>query len=260
MKYNLNKPVHAFIHTIDSRERFMNIDNRILPGVYPYYMISNFGRVYHKYTNSFLKPGLSTGGYQFVYLSTEDGPKLFQIHRLVMIAFNPIPNYSQFQVNHLDGVKSHNDEYNLEWTTRRENIIHAYKTGLHPRNSNLSNDQVIQICDLLLQNKYTNQEIADMFDVKVNVVSDIKKKKNFKDLTKDYNFNQRPGRLFKEEDIFKLCEYFQSNPKDNNITINDYCRASLSNCGFDNSDRYVETVRKLYSRKYYTNISNNFMY
>lgn len=39
---------------------------------------------------------------------------------------------------------------------------------------------------------------------------------------------------------------------------NDYCRSALSFCGYPNDDKYVDTARKIYKRKYYTNISNKY--
>ncbi len=49
------------------------------------------------------------------------------LHRLVAKAF--IPNEKE-QVNHKDGNKLNNHVDNLEWVTRSENALHAYKTGL----------------------------------------------------------------------------------------------------------------------------------
>ena len=57
--------------------------------------------------------------------------KMYKVHRLVAFAF--LPNfYGCDQVNHKDGNPQNNRLYNLEWTTNKENIIHAYETGLNP--------------------------------------------------------------------------------------------------------------------------------
>ena len=46
------------------------------------------------------------------------------------LVFIPNPNHKP-QVNHINGVKSDNNVYNLEWCNNSENQIHAYKKGLN---------------------------------------------------------------------------------------------------------------------------------
>lgn len=107
---------------------------------YPNYEISNYGRVrslkyysnvHKKYYDRvlILKEKTNRYGYKMITLSNENGRKCFTIHRLVAKAF--IDNKSNYnEVNHIDGNKSNNKFNNLEWCTRRDNILHAYKLGL----------------------------------------------------------------------------------------------------------------------------------
>lgn len=243
-------------------EIFINIDNNIVDNVYPYYRISNYGRVYNKYTEKFLSPGINGGGYYFVYLSTSSGQKPMQIHRLVMLAFNYIPNHKDYQVNHINGNKLDNYLYNLEWVTPSQNIIHAYETGLIHRGedssqSKITNEDAKNICDLLLTEKYTNIEIANMLNVSVRIVDDIKKGHSWRHISKDYVFNHRKGKAFSEEVVNNLCKYFEENDI-GSLTINDHCRNALKYFNYECSEKTVDSARKIYTRKNYTNISNDY--
>lgn len=245
-------------------EMFKRIDNFIVPGIYDYYLISNYGRIYNAYMNLFLKPGISGSGYNFVYLSTCNGQVMMQVHRLVMLVFNPIPNPNEFQVNHKDGNKFNNAYYNLEWVTRSENILHAYATGLHhigedSVKATITEKDAIGICELLQTGNYTNKQIADIFNTTESVVSGIKQGFTWKHISCKYKFYQRPGRLFTDDMIINLCKYFE-NHSIGNLTINDHCRNALLYNGYDYSDKMVDSARKLYNKKYYTKISQNYKF
>jgi hypothetical protein len=74
-----------------------------------------------------------------------------RLHRLVALAFVPNPD-SLPEVNHIDGNKLNNCASNLEWCTRKQNMAHAFATGLcrvrfgedAPR-AKLTNDQVAEV-------------------------------------------------------------------------------------------------------------------
>ena len=96
------------------------------------YHISNHGRVksFKFGKERILKPAIQSKGYQFIFIcQKKTKPKLSTIHKLVAMAFIPNPN-DKPQVNHKDGNKLNNHIDNLEWVTKRENIQHAYDTGL----------------------------------------------------------------------------------------------------------------------------------
>ncbi len=58
----------------------------------------------------------------------------YKVHKLVCFAFNRIEgmnafnDYKDIEVNHINGFSNHAD--NLEWCTHKENMLHAYRTGL----------------------------------------------------------------------------------------------------------------------------------
>ena len=102
------------------------------------YQISNLGNVMslnfaNKHFPRLLKLKNHKDGYKLVGLSNgQTGNKTFlAVHRLVAQAFIPNPEHKE-QVNHIDGNKSNNTVSNLEWVTPKENVTHAFVTGLMP--------------------------------------------------------------------------------------------------------------------------------
>jgi hypothetical protein len=96
------------------------------------YYVSSWGRVksFKFGKERILKPAIQSKGYQFIVIcQKKTKPKTSTIHKLVAMAFIPNPNEKP-QVNHKDGNKLNNHIDNLEWVTIKENIQHAWDTGL----------------------------------------------------------------------------------------------------------------------------------
>ncbi len=91
-----------------------------------------------------------------------------QVHRLVYTTFiGNIPKGKQ--INHIDGNKLNNNLSNLELCTPKQNIRHAWKTGLARKTrentySKLKIEEVKRIRILAKQGLY-HREIAKMFNV-----------------------------------------------------------------------------------------------
>lgn len=111
-----------------------------------YYQVSNLGRVksieriVHRIKDGqkqtvkerILKPFLGNRGYYTVRLTIDGRGRTVQLHGLVAKAF--VQNVHNFPVvNHKDGNKLNNNASNLEWTTQKENIRHAWEIGLVKR-------------------------------------------------------------------------------------------------------------------------------
>lgn len=80
-----------------------------------------------------LTPWIGERGYCNVTLNVSGSRKVFRVHRLVAEHFIGSPDAWQTDVNHIDGNKKNNTVSNLEWCTRSENMIHAYKMGLQTK-------------------------------------------------------------------------------------------------------------------------------
>ena len=125
--------------------------------------------------------------YQIINLSKLDGSKrTFRVHRLVMMAFNPVENMDELEVNHIDGNKKNNKIENLEWCTASENQIHAFKTGLNkPRRgeesnfSKLTEDDVKKVFELR-EKGLLQKEIAEIIGCTKSNISCILRKKSWK--------------------------------------------------------------------------------
>ncbi len=92
------------------------------------YVINKNGEVWSKLSNKYLKP--QKREYLSVMLRLDGKTKVCLLHRLIARAFIPNPDNMPV-VNHKNGDKFDNEIENLEWTTVKENNLHARITGLN---------------------------------------------------------------------------------------------------------------------------------
>lgn len=155
---------------------------RDIQGYEGLYQVSTQGNVVSYKRNidgKILKPGKDRYGYSIVVLQHFKDPKTQHIHRLVAKTFLKNPN-NYLEVNHIDGVKTHNDVNNLEWCTREYNRKHAVQLGLYKGmkgeknpQSKLSEDNVKEILQLRFKEKWTYTKIANRFNVHCKHVQHI---------------------------------------------------------------------------------------
>ncbi len=93
-----------------------------------YYKIDEQGNVLSIRTGKTLKP--SEGRYKTITFSVNGEKKTYRVHRLVYESYKgEIPEGKV--INHKDGNTYNNSLSNLECVTQKENIDHAYETGLN---------------------------------------------------------------------------------------------------------------------------------
>lgn len=163
-----------FIKTMEKWKSVIGFEN---------YQVSNFGNVrnlkfisVNDIVNSKnLTLSTTTKGYFRVTLYGKTR-RHFQVHRLVAIAFIPNPDNKR-EVNHKDGDKTNNNDWNLEWNTPKENVIHAWDNGLNhalkgEENgfSKLTTDNVIEIRN----SQMTGVFLSKKFNVSCAHISRIK--------------------------------------------------------------------------------------
>lgn len=100
-----------------------------------------------------IKPYKTPYGYLVVKLKEKN----MMVHRIVAETFIDNP-YGLPQVNHIDGDKTNNNYTNLEWITNRENVIHAYKTGLRKVKKYPKEEMI----DLYINKKLPLSKIAEI--------------------------------------------------------------------------------------------------
>lgn len=200
-------------------ELWLPVTHMMIFAVKPYYLISNYGRVYSTNIQSIL---LTHGGgrdkaYLYVSLRTEFGNNYYiAIHRLVMLAFNYNPYYSDFQVNHKNGKKDDNDLANIEWSTRNENMQHAYDNDLNHKGIDhysavYTEAQVHTVCqglqDNLVYDQIARNAGLEFCDRIKKFISEIKVGRIWKHISKDYIFpKERSDQLFSNDQVRKVCE------------------------------------------------------
>jgi hypothetical protein len=160
------------------------------------YEISNLGRIKSlskEYGGGFhrefiLSESYTSDGYSQIRLTNKSGRKCFKIHRLVAKCF--IPNiYNKLEINHKNGVKKDNSVLNLEWCTRSENQLHAFKNNLNSRlkgcDSKLakfSKNEIMSIRHLYYINKFNFTKISKIYDVSNVCISNIIKENTYKNI------------------------------------------------------------------------------
>jgi AraC-like DNA-binding protein len=153
------------------------------------YEISNCGRVRSlKVKGGVMKQSTGKGYCKIVFKSNGRNINR-QVHRLVAMAFVPNPENLP-QVNHKDGNKQNNNDWNLEWSSSSDNVKHAYRTKLriigshhietarklfagakNPK-SKLTADEVIEIKNLK-RTGWKLEDLSQRFNVSPTYISTI---------------------------------------------------------------------------------------
>lgn len=227
------------------------------------YSISNSGVVRNDNSGKILKTNFSKG-YERLNLTHNGKQNQYFVHRLVAIAFIPNPE-NKPEVNHINGVKSCNYVFNLEWVDRCENQHHSIQYGLRntkPTNrKKLTEDQIIQVCKLLEENVCNQVEIARIIGCSRQVVGRILKHKAYVDISKSYNIDKYTVKTY-----FGRWRESTASTKYSKDKINEVCqyiddgKISLREISFKTKIPY-QTVRNIYYGTCHKNISSkyNFM-
>lgn len=158
------------------------------------YWVTEDGKVFNKTSSKWLVGDFSSSYHRYT-LKTDCGSLKVLAHRLVLKTFNPIENMDNLEVNHIDGNKLNNLVSNLEWVTRKENMIHAKENGLLIKTleqkikmRSLTEEDADEVIQLLLENKLSIPQIAAQYGVHKETISRINRKISWTEKTKDVIF------------------------------------------------------------------------
>lgn len=155
-----------------------------------WYEVSTFGQLRNAKSKQIVNLHKIKTGY-LTYcgsFGSRDRKKLIRIHKAVAETFIPnTMNYSD--VNHKDGIKTHNNLENLEWCTHSENMKHAYRTGLadarhgeSAANSKFTNEQANLIREICSNSNCSHRELARIFGIAHTVIDRIVTRQTYKAL------------------------------------------------------------------------------
>lgn len=176
-KFNIDRLVRmCFCNPWYYGERSVNLK---FIGCSGYYAVDK-GYIYSERIQAPLVPHYTRDGYQLVNLYTDFGDyQPWRVHRLIALAFLPNPD-NKDTVNHIDGVRDHNNVNNLEWMWMWENKVHA-RTELK---SGPTDETIRRVCELL-EKGYKQMQVVRMLDVPRHLVKDIQYGSHYR-ITKDY--------------------------------------------------------------------------
>ena len=218
------------------------------------YEVSNTGMIRNTNSEVILKLG-DWQGYSRVTLYADKKYYPVKVHRLVALAFIPNPGIKP-QINHINGNKKCNWVGNLEWTTAKENIRHAWDSGLHDNfakgervgTSKYTEADVRKVCEMLCDPHARYEDIEKATGVSYDAIAKIATGDNWGWISNEYNFPTariRPSK-YSEEEIRNICQMLANGVKPVEIH-------NLTNIPWT-------TLSQIKNRRSYTHISSEYAF
>lgn len=126
---------------------------------------------------------------------SRNSKKYFRVTTLVAFAYigEPPKTLKDPTINHIDGNILNNHYSNLEWVERGVNSSIRNNKGQGELNheAKLTKEQVVEICELLVNTNLSYKEICNRFNITKSAISLIKNQKTWKEITSQYDFSCR---------------------------------------------------------------------
>lgn len=212
------------------------------------------GVVRSRKTGNILKHRTSWDGYPKVNTKYKNKSFNQSVHRLVAKAYIPNPN-NYPQVNHIDGDKNNPHKDNLEWCNNSQNQLHAIRTGLRKVQKGsethmaiLTDKDVHEVCKHI-EDGYRNKDIETLTAANRFQVKDIRGKKSWTHISKDYNLIVRRRGQLSVNTVVWICKELEKGVKMIDI------RKSTDNPLITKS-----TLSHIKYRNAYTDVSKHFKF
>lgn len=231
----------------------------------PYYYISTYGRLYSAVSQKILRLIVDDNGYINVNLQLKHGSPynndqlMKRVNRLVLATFDPIDGWRDLFVHHKDNVRSNNFVYNLEWVTPKQNTLYGIQEGYilpdvegikNPLHK-LTEQDVINIAELIKTGEYQYIDIAKMFNISDSVIYSIAHNKSWTHLNLGIlPEHLRLSKLYTNNEIHMICQFFESHDINNYLlypSLNSIFVDCLSTTGL-NKKYDVENIRKFLTK------------
>lgn len=194
-------------------EIFLYISEEFVPGIKPWYLISNYGSMYSINKNRFMKTTTSCDGYKVCTVRTYDGRGVtIYVHRIEMLTFKYEPGCELLHVDHVNCNKQDNYISNLEWVTTEENTRRAANNGLMLSGENapwtkVDNNKVHEICKLYV-NGFGISSISRIVDCGIDSVFRIVHGIGRTDISSQYDIEKIYRGYLTEQQIHLVCKLF----------------------------------------------------
>ena len=156
------------------------------------YYVSKNGEIYSNKLKRLLSISVDKDGYERVNVVTKQGKRKLSVGKIILATFKGYPPKSMIDptVEHKDGVRNNNKIFNLEWLERAENSSRRRITPKGEKNpkNKLSPSEVHEICTLLQDKSTSLFDIAQQYNVSKDDIRDIKRRRIWKDISRDFEF------------------------------------------------------------------------
>ena len=146
------------------------------------YFVNKYGAIFSEPYGAFVKQNFNDRDYRLVSI----GKKSVRVHRIVWEAWNERVIPDSREIDHIDGLRWHNDLDNLRAVTHAENISFI-DTDVYGRNIPLETRKlIIRIAKEVIQNKRTIEQVAKMFKIPEELVTDVALSNKYDKMLKRY--------------------------------------------------------------------------